>query len=70
MTGATAMSRRTRRPSHQEALKLNEPSDQAGNLAAATAPARNTAMRTAARVPAVRNGLAWRLSGLVYRDGK
>jgi 2-polyprenyl-6-methoxyphenol hydroxylase-like FAD-dependent oxidoreductase len=28
---------------------------------------RNTAMATAAQLPAVRNGLAWRLSGLVYR---
>jgi 2-polyprenyl-6-methoxyphenol hydroxylase-like FAD-dependent oxidoreductase len=28
---------------------------------------RNTAMATAAQLPSVRNGLAWRLSGLVYR---
>jgi 2-polyprenyl-6-methoxyphenol hydroxylase-like FAD-dependent oxidoreductase len=28
---------------------------------------RNTAMATAAHLPSVRNGLAWRLSGLVYR---
>jgi 2-polyprenyl-6-methoxyphenol hydroxylase-like FAD-dependent oxidoreductase len=30
-------------------------------------PIRNSAMRLAARVPAVRRQLAWRLSGLVYR---
>ncbi|MGB9302178.1 MAG: FAD-dependent monooxygenase [Mycobacterium sp.] len=30
-------------------------------------PIRNSAMRTAAHVPAVRRQLAWRLSGLVYR---
>ena len=30
-------------------------------------PVRNSAMRTAARIPAVRHQLAWRLSGLVYR---
>jgi 2-polyprenyl-6-methoxyphenol hydroxylase-like FAD-dependent oxidoreductase len=31
-------------------------------------PARNAAMRLAATIPAVRRAVAWRLSGLVYRD--
>jgi 2-polyprenyl-6-methoxyphenol hydroxylase-like FAD-dependent oxidoreductase len=57
----------TRRPIAQEVLTVTGRLTRLATLPPPLRPVRNTAMSAAAHIPAVRNGLAWRLSGLVYR---
>lgn len=57
----------TRRPFAQEVLTLTGRLTRVATLPRAARPVRNVVMRMAAWLPAVRRGLAWRLSGLVYR---
>lgn len=56
-----------RRPFAQEVLTLTGRLTRVSTLPRAARPVRNALMRMAAWLPAVRRGLAWRLSGLVYR---
>jgi 2-polyprenyl-6-methoxyphenol hydroxylase-like FAD-dependent oxidoreductase len=56
-----------RRPIAQEVLTLTGRLTRLSTLPRPARPIRNTLMRTAALVPAVRARLAWQLSGLVYR---
>ncbi len=56
-----------RRPMAQQVLTVTGRLTRLATLPRPLRPVRNTAMRLAAHIPAVRNGLAWRLSGLVYR---
>jgi 2-polyprenyl-6-methoxyphenol hydroxylase-like FAD-dependent oxidoreductase len=56
-----------RRPIAQQVITLTDRLTRLATLPAAARPIRNTVMGLAGRVPAVRNALAWRLSGLVYR---
>ena len=56
-----------RRPIAREVLTMTGRLTRLATLPAVARPARNGLMRLAARVPAVRSALAWRLSGLVYR---
>ena len=56
-----------RRPVAEQVLALTGRLTRTATLPPAARPLRNVIMRMASTVPAVRNGLAWRLSGLVYR---
>ena len=56
-----------RLPIAAEVLKLTGRLTRLATLPAALRPMRNIGMGLAARVPAVRHDLTWRLSGLVYR---
>ncbi|WP_375485752.1 FAD-dependent oxidoreductase [uncultured Mycobacterium sp.] len=56
-----------RRPIARQVLATTGRLTRLATLPKAARPVRNTAMRLASHVPAVRSGLAWRLSGLVYR---
>jgi 2-polyprenyl-6-methoxyphenol hydroxylase-like FAD-dependent oxidoreductase len=56
-----------RRPIARQVLATTGRLTRLATLPKAARPIRNGAMRLAAHVPAVRSGLAWRLSGLVYR---
>jgi 2-polyprenyl-6-methoxyphenol hydroxylase-like FAD-dependent oxidoreductase len=56
-----------RRPIARQVLATTGRLTRLATLPKAARPVRNGAMRLAAHVPAVRSGLAWRLSGLVYR---
>jgi 2-polyprenyl-6-methoxyphenol hydroxylase-like FAD-dependent oxidoreductase len=56
-----------RRPVAQQVVRLTDRLTRLATLPPAARPVRNTAMKVAGRVPAVRRSLAWRLSGLVYR---
>jgi 2-polyprenyl-6-methoxyphenol hydroxylase-like FAD-dependent oxidoreductase len=56
-----------RRPIAQQVLTLTGRLTRMATLPRPLRPVRNIAMGVASHVPAVRNGLAWRLSGLVYR---
>jgi 2-polyprenyl-6-methoxyphenol hydroxylase-like FAD-dependent oxidoreductase len=56
-----------RRPIAKQVLTLTDQLTRLATLPRAARPARNAAMRLAAQIPAARRGLAWRLSGLVYR---
>jgi 2-polyprenyl-6-methoxyphenol hydroxylase-like FAD-dependent oxidoreductase len=56
-----------RRPIAQQVLTLTGRLTRMATLPRPLRPLRNTAMGLAAHVPAVRRGLAWRLSGLIYR---
>jgi 2-polyprenyl-6-methoxyphenol hydroxylase-like FAD-dependent oxidoreductase len=51
----------------QQVLTLTGRLARVATLPRSLRPIRNSAMRAAAHVPAVRRQLAWRLSGLVYR---
>ncbi|MGV0606703.1 FAD-dependent oxidoreductase [Mycolicibacterium sp. XJ1904] len=57
----------SRRPIAQEVVEMTDRLTRLATLPRAARPIRNTAIRLAGLVPAVRNGLASRLSGLVYR---
>jgi 2-polyprenyl-6-methoxyphenol hydroxylase-like FAD-dependent oxidoreductase len=56
-----------RRPIARQVLSTTGRLTRLATLPRAARPLRNGLMRLAARIPAVRSGLAWRLSGLVYR---
>jgi 2-polyprenyl-6-methoxyphenol hydroxylase-like FAD-dependent oxidoreductase len=56
-----------RRAVAQEVLSLTGRLTRMATLPPALRPARNVAMQLSSRIPAVRQRLAWRLSGLVYR---
>jgi 2-polyprenyl-6-methoxyphenol hydroxylase-like FAD-dependent oxidoreductase len=56
-----------RRPIARQVLTMTGRLTRLATVPKAARPARNGVMRLAAHVPAVRSGLAWRLSGLVYR---
>lgn len=56
-----------RRPIAQQVVQLTDRLTRLATLPIGLRPARNTAMSLAARVPAARRALTWRLSGLVYR---
>ncbi len=56
-----------RRPIAREVLTMTGRLTRLATVPRPVRPARNGVMRLAAQIPAVRNGLAWRLSGLVYR---
>ena len=56
-----------RRPIAQQVITLTDRLTRLATLPAAARPVRNTFIGMAGRIPAVRNALAWRLSGLVYR---
>jgi 2-polyprenyl-6-methoxyphenol hydroxylase-like FAD-dependent oxidoreductase len=56
-----------RRAVAQEVLSLTGRLTRIATLPPALRPARNVAMQLSSRIPAVRQRLAWRLSGLVYR---
>jgi 2-polyprenyl-6-methoxyphenol hydroxylase-like FAD-dependent oxidoreductase len=57
----------SRRPIAEQVLALTGRLTRLATAPGPLRPARNVAMRLAAQLPAVRHGLAWRLSGLVYR---
>jgi 2-polyprenyl-6-methoxyphenol hydroxylase-like FAD-dependent oxidoreductase len=57
----------SRRPIARQVLTTTGRLTRLATLPRAARPVRNGLMRLAARIPAVRSGLAWRLSGLVYR---
>lgn len=57
----------SRRPIAQEVVEMTDRLTRLATLPRAARPIRNTAIRLAGLVPAVRDGLASRLSGLVYR---
>ena len=57
----------SRRPSALQVLRVTGRLTALATIPRPLRPVRNTAMSLAAHIPAVRNGLAWRLSGLVYR---
>jgi 2-polyprenyl-6-methoxyphenol hydroxylase-like FAD-dependent oxidoreductase len=56
-----------RRPMARDVIATTDRLTRLSTLPRSARPVRNTVMRLAARVPAVRSRLAWRLSGLVYR---
>lgn len=56
-----------RKPIARQVLRITGRLTRLATLPQAARPARNGMMRLAAQVPGVRRGLAWRLSGLVYR---
>jgi 2-polyprenyl-6-methoxyphenol hydroxylase-like FAD-dependent oxidoreductase len=56
-----------RRPIARQVVATTGRLTRLATLPRAARPIRNAAMRLAAHVPPARNGLAWRLSGLVYR---
>ena len=56
-----------RRPIAKQVLSLTGRLTRVATLPAPVRPLRNALMRLAAASPAVRHGLAWRLSGLAYR---
>ncbi len=58
---------RDRRAVAQQVLRLTARLTRLATLPKPLRPVRNTTMRVAAQAPLVRNRLAWRLSGLVYR---
>ncbi len=58
-----------RRAVGQQVLSLTGRLTRLATLPPELRPARNAAMRLSSRIPAVRRRLAWRLSGLVYRNG-
>lgn len=57
----------SRRPIAKEVVEMTDRLTRLATLPRAVRPIRNSAIRLAGRVPAVRYGLARRLSGLVYR---
>ncbi|MFV9635269.1 FAD-dependent monooxygenase [Mycobacterium neumannii] len=57
----------SRRPIAQEVVEMTDRLTRLATLPRAARPIRNTAIQLTGLVPAVRNGLARRLSGLVYR---
>lgn len=57
----------TRRPLAQQVVALTDRLTRLATLPAPVRPIRNLAIGLAGRVPAVRNQLAWRLSGLSNR---
>lgn len=57
----------TQRGRAQQVLKLTGRLTKVSTMPRPLRPVRNSAMRVAAHVPAVRRRLAWRLSGLVNR---
>jgi 2-polyprenyl-6-methoxyphenol hydroxylase-like FAD-dependent oxidoreductase len=57
----------TRKPIARQVLTMTGRLTRLATVPKTARPARNGLMRLAAHVPAVRSGLAWRLSGLVYR---
>lgn len=57
----------SRRPIARQVLTLTGRLTRLATLPRPLRPVRNVAMSAAAEIPAVRDGLAWRLSGLVYR---
>ncbi|VEG38870.1 2-polyprenyl-6-methoxyphenol hydroxylase-like oxidoreductase [Mycolicibacterium flavescens] len=57
----------SRRPIAQEVVEMTDRLTRLATLPRAARPIRNTAIRLAGLVPAVRSGLARRFSGLVYR---
>jgi 2-polyprenyl-6-methoxyphenol hydroxylase-like FAD-dependent oxidoreductase len=57
----------SRRPIAKQVLELTARLTTLATLPRPLRPVRNSAMGLAAHIPAVRSGLAWRLSGLVYR---
>jgi 2-polyprenyl-6-methoxyphenol hydroxylase-like FAD-dependent oxidoreductase len=56
-----------RKPIARQVLRMTGRLTRLATLPQAARPARNGVMRLAAQVPGVRRGLAWRLSGLIYR---
>ncbi len=56
-----------RKPIARQVLRITGRLTRLATLPQAARPARNGMMRLAAQVPGVRRGLAWRLSGLIYR---
>lgn len=56
-----------RRPIAQEVVEMTDQLTRLATLPRAARPIRNAAIRVVGRIPAVRSGLARRLSGLVYR---
>ena len=56
-----------RRPIAQQVVSLTSRLTTLATLPAPVRPARNAAIGLASHLPAVRRGLAWRLSGLIYR---
>ena len=56
-----------RKPIARQVLRMTGRLTRLATVPKAARPARNAAMRLAGHVPAVRNRLAWQLSGLVYR---
>ncbi|OBB61910.1 pentachlorophenol monooxygenase [Mycobacterium sp. 852013-51886_SCH5428379] len=59
--------RSVRRPIAEDVVAMTDRLTRLATLPRAARPLRNTVIRAAGRLPAVRRGLAWRLSGLVYR---
>ncbi|OBB81170.1 pentachlorophenol monooxygenase [Mycobacterium colombiense] len=59
---------KSRRPIAKQVVAFTDRLTRLATTPRAARPARNAAMRLAATIPAVRNAIAWRLSGLVYRD--
>jgi 2-polyprenyl-6-methoxyphenol hydroxylase-like FAD-dependent oxidoreductase len=57
----------TRRPVAAQVVRFANILTRLATAPPALRPVRNAALRTAARFPAFRRRLAWRLSGLVYR---
>ena len=57
----------SRRPIALQVIELTDRLTRLATLPGALRPVRNVALRTIGRIPAVRNGLASRLSGLVHR---
>jgi 2-polyprenyl-6-methoxyphenol hydroxylase-like FAD-dependent oxidoreductase len=58
-----------RRPIAKQVITFTDRLTRLATTPRALRPARNAAMTVAAKVPVVRRSIAWRLSGLVYRDG-
>ncbi|MBO0680287.1 FAD-dependent monooxygenase [Mycolicibacterium sp. S2-37] len=56
-----------RRPIAEGVVAMTDRLTRLATLPRAARPLRNTGIRAASRLPAVRRNLAWRLSGLVYR---
>ncbi|RYE92719.1 MAG: FAD-dependent oxidoreductase [Myxococcales bacterium] len=56
-----------RRPVAEQVVRLTDRLTRLATVGQALRPWRNRALQAAARVPAIRRALAWRLSGLVYR---
>jgi 2-polyprenyl-6-methoxyphenol hydroxylase-like FAD-dependent oxidoreductase len=57
----------TRRPFAQQVLTLTSRLTRVATAPPALRPLRNAGLRLLGAAPAARRGLAWRLSGLVYR---
>jgi 2-polyprenyl-6-methoxyphenol hydroxylase-like FAD-dependent oxidoreductase len=57
----------TRRPIAQQVIELTDRLTRLATLPRGLRPLRNALISLAGRVPALRRGLAYRLSGLVYR---